>query len=236
MARDHAFATTLAEGVATLRLYGWSRPTLSLGRNELAVGIYDRRGLRGMGVDVVRRPTGGRAVLHHRELTYAVILAPRALGGPRAAYGRVSEAIVRGLSFLGVEAEIARGGAPASAPDAGPCFQTAADGEVVAGGRKLAGSAQARLGGALLQHGSILLDDDQDRVALLAHRPSSRPPATLRELLGVTPDPRRVTEAVLAGFRATLPGVWTDEPADVAAADEAELEERYRSDAWTWRR
>lgn len=238
MARDHAMAATLPAGEAFVRLYRWSRPTLSLGRNEPARGVYDAARLRWLGIDVVRRPTGGRAVLHHREVTYAVAMPVRALGGARAAYRRVNEAIVRGLSLLGVDAKIAGGAGrrPPASPDAGPCFREPAEGEVVAAGRKLVGSAQARLGGALLQHGSILLDDDQGRLCALAGVAAGRAPATLRDLLGAAPPPERVAEAILAGLRSTLPGAWTEDAPRPAAAAEEELEERYRADAWTWRR
>ena len=96
MARDHALALSLLPTSAVLRLYRWDRPTLSLGRNEPARGRYDREALRRLRVDVVRRPTGGRAVLHWRELTYAVALPTRSLGGPRATYrwihGRLARA------------------------------------------------------------------------------------------------------------------------------------------------
>ena len=236
MARDHALAVGLPPGAGAVRLYGWIRPTLSLGRNEPARGAYDASRLRRDGVDVVRRPTGGRAVLHHRELTYAVAVPVRSLGGPREAYRLVSLAIVRGLSLLGVEAEIAGSGGPTPRPDAGPCFREPAEGEVVVRGRKLVGSAQARLADALLQHGSILLEDDQGRLDALGGRAAAGSPATLAEVLGRAPDVARVAEAVLAGLREALPGTWTEEAPRVDAATEAELEERYRSDAWTWRR
>ena len=85
MAWDHTLALWCGPDRAVLRLYSWDRPTLSLGRNEPAAQLYSRDALRNRGVGVVRRPTGGRAVLHHRELTYAVCAPIRALGGVRAA-------------------------------------------------------------------------------------------------------------------------------------------------------
>src|SRR5690606_17502269 len=102
------------------------------------------RAVASRAVDFVRRPTGGRAVLHDRELTYAVVVPHRALGGPRAAYRAINEALVMGLRALGVDASVSERGRVLP-PDAGPCFQVAAPGEVVADGRKLVGSAQARL-------------------------------------------------------------------------------------------
>ncbi|HSR42176.1 MAG TPA: hypothetical protein VLL48_08395, partial [Longimicrobiales bacterium] len=158
MAADHALARDLPSDQAVLRLYGWSGPTLSLGRNEPARGRYDPDLARRLGVALVRRPTGGRAVLHHREVTYAVAAPVAPFGGLRSAYRAINAALVRGLARLGVPAGLAGSDAAGGglAPDAGACFRAPAPGEVVVGGRKLVGSAQVRFGGTLLQHGSIL--------------------------------------------------------------------------------
>jgi lipoate-protein ligase A len=235
MARDHALALTLPAGAALLRLYRWERPTLSLGRNEPAVGRYDPAAARARGVDVVRRPTGGRAVLHWRELTYAVVAPVRALGGPRAAYRSIHRKLAEALAPLGVPAEIAPDPARAAPVHAGPCFQAPAGGEIVARGRKLVGSAQLRVGDVLLQHGSILLEDDQGMVATLGIIPGDGPgrPATVSDLLGRVPDDGELERALLAAFEVdetcmALPGS--------TSSIEAELLERYRSEAWTWRR
>ncbi|HLM68541.1 MAG TPA: hypothetical protein VK358_13475, partial [Longimicrobium sp.] len=86
MAVDEALAQSVRAGEPpVLRVYRWSPPCLSLGRNQPSGG-YDRDEIRRRGLDVVRRPTGGRAVLHHRELTYSVAAAEGVLGGPRQAY------------------------------------------------------------------------------------------------------------------------------------------------------
>ncbi|MDT8340717.1 MAG: hypothetical protein RQ751_04325, partial [Longimicrobiales bacterium] len=107
MAWDHTLAIGLAPGEAVLRLYAWDRPTLSLGRNEPARGVYAPERLEASGVAVVRRPTGGRAVLHHREVTYAVCLPLRALGGPRSAYRLLNQALAAGLGRLGAGVALA---------------------------------------------------------------------------------------------------------------------------------
>ena len=164
MARDHALAELVGHGEAVLRLYRWSPATLSLGRNEPFGEIHRRLLASRPDVGVVRRPTGGRAVLHDHELTYGVAAPVSAFGGLRAAYRSINRALVEGLGRLGVAARLAGPGALPSG--AGVCFADSAEGEVVAGGRKLVGSAQRRIGGAFLQHGSLLLDDDQG--ALLA--------------------------------------------------------------------
>ena len=235
MARDHALALFLPLGLAVLRLYRWERLTLSLGRNEPAVGRYDPEALRSLGVEVVRRPTGGRAVLHRRELTYAVALPARTMGGPRAAYLWINQRIAAGLASLGVPAEIACGPGAAVPLDAGPCFQGAAAGEVVAAGRKLVGSAQARMGEVLLQHGSILLADDQELLhrVFTGERSGIDRPATVSEFLGREAAEGELERALAVQFG--LDPTCISDPA-WSSLQEAELEERYRSEAWTWRR
>ena len=235
MARDHTLALALPEGSAVLRLYGWERPTLSLGRNERARGSYDPDAIRRMGVDVVRRPTGGRAVLHWRELTYAVAAPVTMLGGPRDVYRWINGCLAEGLASLGIPSEIAPEPHSPTPLEAGPCFQVAAGGEVTAGGRKLVGSAQVRVRDILLQHGSILVADDQTLLAELggaASRPSDLP-ATVESLLGRRPADGELERAVLDAFRREGADLREGTP---SPATVAELEERYRSDAWTWRR
>jgi lipoate-protein ligase A len=157
MAVDEALARCRAPGEGTLRIYRWARPTLSFGRNQPARGRYDESVAPLIGAEVVRRPTGGREVLHDRELTYAIILPLRRLGGLREAYAEVNAGLVDALRSLGVPAEAApRLGRPPGL-EAGACFAVAAPGEVTVAGRKLVGSAQARVEGSLLQHGSLLL-------------------------------------------------------------------------------
>jgi len=235
MARDHALALSLPFESAILRLYRWERPTLSLGRNEPTVGRYDPAVLRRAGVDVVRRPTGGRAVLHWRELTYALAVPVTTLGGARAVYRWTNTCLAEGLVSLGIPAEIAPGPPGPTSLDAGPCFQVAAGGEVTAGGRKLVGSAQVKMRNILLQHGSILVADDQgllaglgDGVACAVDRP-----ATVESLLGRRPAEGELEGALLSAFRRAGADLKEGAPHSVTVA---ELEELYRSDAWTWRR
>lgn len=236
MARDHALARCLGAGEGVLRLYGWSEPTVSLGRNEPARERYG--GVEG-GPPFVRRPTGGRAVVHAREVTYAVVLPERAWGGPRASYRRIHQALVQGLRGLGVAAEVATEGA-ALPPDAGPCFRRPAPGEVVLGGRKLVGSAQARLDGAILQHGSVLISGDQSLLARLrGEEPSEEDrPATLRQGAGSVLAAIEVMDALAEGARVAWPGVWREAPYSDREREEAGvlLHQRYADEAWTWRR
>jgi lipoate-protein ligase A len=241
MAVDEMLAASVAAGGApVLRFYRWEPACLSLGRNQPARGRYDLAALAAAGIDVVRRPTGGRAVLHRRELTYSVA-APVALLGPqRAAYAAVNRALVAGLRRLGAAASLQPGtGARAPHPSLAPCFAEPVEGEVVAAGRKLVGSAQRLLDGVLLQHGSLPLHDDQSAVAafLLDRDPSAAeaPPATLAGVLGREPEWAELTAALAAGWEESLGAILSpDALTEVEAAAAREAAERYAGPAWTW--
>lgn len=240
-------ALSVPEGEWWLRFYRWERPTVSLGRNQPARDLYDRELADELGVDVVRRPTGGRAVLHDREVTYALAGIPGTSGtgsGPRDIYTRVNRALARGLRELGADVAVVESDeGVVLPPDAGPCFRAPAPGELVAEGRKVVGSAQVRIEGALLQHGSILLDGDQDLLARLGETPGpgALPPTTLHSLLGRVPAWAEVVSALRNGFLAEF-GIRGDGAVrdldyfDSAREARPELLERYTSDEWTWRR
>lgn len=239
MARDHALARGAREGRGTLRLYGWVVPTVSFGRNEPVPEDFPREPAGRPGVDVVRRPTGGRAVLHHRERTYTVVVSPRDVGGARALYLAVHQAIAAALESLGVPARVAADG-QAVPPDSGPCFRVTAPGEIRLGERKLVGSAQARLEGALLQHGSILLGADQGRLEALSGGWGSSAltgAASLDEVPGGTPPLELLDRALVEGLGKRLGGEW--EESGTTGTEEAmagELLRRYEDPRWTWRR
>ena len=242
MAVDHALLESVqAGGAPALRLYLWNPPTLSFGRNQRARDVYDAARAAAAGIDVVRRPTGGLAVLHDRELTYCVLAPLEPLGGPRRAYELINDALVAALRSLGVAASRARGGR-ARAPHHDtlePCFQEPAAGEVVAGGRKVIGSAQRCERRVLLQHGSILLDGTQTTVQHLQTSPSVAAQdagVTLRELLGCSPPAAEVAAAVEVAFAQTF-GICLA-PAALTRDERVragELESRYADTAWTWR-
>jgi lipoate-protein ligase A len=157
MAMDEALARTLHPEEGVLRIYRWSRPTLSLGRNQSARSRYDPEAFGPLGAEVVRRPTGGREVLHDRELTYALVVPLNGPGDLRAVYRLVNDALVAAVGSLGVRARTAPRTGRTPRPEAGACFRRAAEGEVEVEGRKLVGSAQVRLGSCILQHGSLLM-------------------------------------------------------------------------------
>ena len=238
MALDHALTECLKPDEGVVRLYGWSPPTISFGRNEPSRGRFDVEAVALEGIAFVRRATGGRVVLHDEEVTYAVVAPLKALGGLRDAYHAINRGLVAGLHSVGVEARLEEGGAVLT-PDAGPCFQVPAPGEVTAKGRKLVGSAQVRLGSALLQHGSVILRGDQGPVVRLSGgHEDPAPPATVEDLADDAVDDAAVTEALSAGLRLALGGSW-DEGAyrswEIDAADRLERD-RYATEGWTWRR
>ncbi len=248
MAVDEALAEAVdaASSAPVLRLYRWSPPCLSLGFAQ-PYEAADAGFCAAHGVDVVRRPTGGRAVLHHLELTYAVA-AP--LGrGPfthdlQAAYQTICRALVAGLRAAGVPADVS--GAPPTGmirpTQAIPCFVGPAAGEVVVGGRKLVGSAMRRVGGAILQHGSILEGWDgalQAGCLGLADDSSLRPAVvTIGDLLGGEFDAGRLAEAVAGGVASALAVVFAPSRLTPEERSRAEVLERgrYGHERYTLRR
>lgn len=211
MDADVALLEDVAAGAPpALRLYRWTRPAISLGHFQPDDDV-DRDACRRLGVEVVRRPTGGQGVLHGGDLTYAVAL-PRPAGAAGAVeplYTALAGALVAGLARLGVTAAVARhdGGA-------GPvCFAGQQGSDLRVGNRKVCGSAQARRRGAVLQHGSILLTRlPFDETDLLRPRPGA-PTVTRDELrsatvtlaeLGAPTEPRVVADALVEGFSAAL--------------------------------
>ncbi len=229
-------------GAVTLRLYGWEPGCLSFGRNQTALGRYDGARAADRGIDVVRRPTGGRSVFHYRELTYSVTAPANEWGGLRDAYLKINRALAAGLRELGAPAAVvdARKGGPTPRPTVRACFRDPLPGEVVADRRKLIGSAQWRDREALLQHGSLLLQNDQSMVEELrigGPGPVAVPAAGLAEFLDPLPDIETVSEALAASFSVELERDATLEDLTAAERDTAERTlAKYEDDAWTWRR
>ncbi len=243
MARDSALQARAARtGETVFSIYSWTRPTLSFGRHQPATGLYDIEKIRSANVDVVRRPTGGRAILHDHEVTYSVTAPLREAASLRETYSRINRILLDGLGRLGVGVELASPSERAAVPSMRPCFETPGEGELVARGSKLVGSAQWRDEGALLQHGSILVEDDQSALpsfsaAGAGSGSESIPrPATLHALLGRSPDAAEVASAMFDAVRSLE---------DHNATELAEAEIRgetvshiphFLDEDWTWRR
>jgi len=222
-----------------LRVYSWSRPTISLGRNQTARERYDLDRIGELGLAVVRRPTGGRAILHDREITYSVTAPLDGANDLGNSYARINQILIAGLRMLGAEATVATSSARQAAAGMAPCFNEPSAGELTLGGRKLAGSAQWRADGALLQHGSILVDDDQSALASVSRTSGAEiaRPATLAEALGRRPTLREAADALCLAVREIEDTAPTDLPlcAELRARTAA-LVVRYVDDNWTWRR
>jgi lipoate-protein ligase A len=222
-------ADAAASGRAVLRLYRFAPPCLSLGRNEPAAR-YDRAAIARLGIDVVRRPTGGRAVWHEHDVTYAVAAPIAAFGGLRAAYHAIHARIAAALRALGANVTLAFDRPSARAPGrSGACFATAVGGEVIAAGRKLVGSAQVRRGAALLQHGSILVAGSQNIVDVISRQSSLlvSGATTLSEVLGRPVSFDEVASAIVDAWWDTVSR--TPRPPDRLTA-------AFRDPAWLWRR
>lgn len=262
MALDEAILTDVLEGTSppTLRFYAWSPPCLSLGRNQPLADV-DLASCRAAGVDVVRRPTGGRAILHTDELTYSVSLLqtdPLAAGGVLESYRRLSEGLLTGLHRLGVQVSRAIG-APIAPSGRGVCqqrpatdltavcFERPSDYEITVAGRKLVGSAQWRAQGGVLQHGTLPLCGDITRILgylsfAEEERESQRSvlrarALTLEEALGHTLAFGQVAEALAKGFAQALE--LTLVPGELTARERVRAAElrlsRYASPDWSAR-
>ena len=208
MSRDVSLLeAALAGGPAVLRLYGWAPPCLSLGRFQQERGLNLEEARR-RGWDVVRRPTGGRAVLHDQELTYAVIIPPEVVGdaGVRTTYAVLSERLHAGLAQVLPGAHPLRPGQAScrALPGVPNCFAVPTCCDTLAGGGKLVGSAQVRRGGALLQHGSILLRADRDAWRAVMGDPGRL--VTLEELCGELPPLETLSAVLESCFRSSEPG------------------------------
>jgi lipoyl(octanoyl) transferase len=238
MAVDHALAEAcVASQEGVLRFYRWASPTISLGRNEPAQGLYDASAADAQGVDFVRRPTGGRAVLHDCELTYAVACPLHDLDGLRTLYRRVNEGLASGLRSLGAEVDLHVSQNRAPSPADGPCFRAPVSDEVTWAGRKLVGSAQVRLGRAVLQHGSLIVEGDQSLVSILKGEDPDERPATLAEALGRVPRWEELSEALRGGISEVVGGTWVPGVmSEVERSMASKWESRYDSEEWTWRR
>jgi lipoate-protein ligase A len=229
MARDEHLLYSEVCRPAAIRAYGWSPPTISLGcfqRFARVAALPDE--LRDL--SVVRRPTGGGAILHDREVTYCLILddsLPIARGAPAELYRFVHKLWREALEADGQHSEVASEELPFPSPRNGPffCFQKPGRTDLIVGGDKLLGSAQRRIPGRVLQHGSLLL----------GRRFAAHPGADLGE-----PGPERVARWI-EGFLDRLargllleprPGAWKR----AQSADIKKRRQHYASDAWTRRR
>ena len=169
MGVDQVLAAAAAQG-PVLRFYGWDPPAVSCGWNQQPEREANVEACRALGIDLVRRPTGGRAVLHWEELTYSVACVAEALvagGGIEATHRQIGACLAEGLRLFGASVELERADRCIGVSRSGPCFGSTARWELKCQQRKLVGSAQRRYGRRLLQHGSILLGRAHERLPQL---------------------------------------------------------------------
>lgn len=206
-------AAVQGETIPVLRFYTWAPPAVSLGRFQDEETSVNREACGRLGIDIVRRITGGRAVFHNKELTYSIIartdnpLFPSSVIG---AYKIIAEGLLGGLRNLGVSAEmVSRSGRYASLVRKDvrepACFSSPSWYELLVQGRKIIGSAQRRVGGAFLQHGSILIDYNPPLEAVVIPGGGSRTVVTsIREELGRPVMLDEVKHAFLTGISTAL--------------------------------
>lgn len=254
MAVDEAILQAHAAGEVppTIRFYGWRPAAVSLGYAQRAAAEIDLDTCRTRSIDVVRRLTGGRAVLHDAELTYSVVVSESHPGVPAtitAAYRWFSGGLLAGLRRLGVDAAMsvpraAYGHSQRPRHASAACFDAPADYELTCEGRKLAGSAQVRKSGIILQHGSLLLSFDAALVASLLRVPDDTREAmaamlaaravSLEEVMGRVPAWQELTAALAAGFGEALEAELV--PGELTAAEEKMSKvlaaEKYGQDSW----
>jgi len=256
MALDEALLHgAIAGGQPVLRIYAWQPPAVSLGYFQQLDESIDRAEITRRGFGLVRRPTGGRAILHKDEVTYSVAARHQDITGGSSlmgSYRSISRAIEAGLQILGVAAELAERSGHArqqnkhSLPTV--CFAQPAKVDMVVGSRKIVGSAQTRRAGALLQHGSIPLSiDPQEHLAVMPGglRTEAEPEPSgeqlgelacgIADILGRTPSFDETAQALAAGFAQALairltPGKLSEVEEETARQLMAE---KYANDAWT---
>ena len=193
MAIDEAIMIAHREGLVppTIRFYQWSPPAVSLGYFQDLKKEIDVEACQDLGIDIVRRPTGGKAVLHDKELTYSFIIReshPLVNNSILETYKKISRGIIRGLSYLGITAELVplREKLKSDSLHRGEkseirhsnlksiCFSVPSQYEVRIDGKKIVGSAQVRKGEIVLQHGSLLIELEKDKLFSVFNFPSAR--------------------------------------------------------------
>jgi len=259
MALDEALLDWHSEGKMppVIRFYGWNPPTLSVGYFQKVEKEIDMEAVKEHGLGFVRRPTGGRGVLHEHELTYSVIVSEDHPEMPKSvteAYRVISEGILKGFHHLGLEAYFA---VPKTVeerdalknPRSAVCFDAPSWYELVVEGRKVAGSAQTRQKGVILQHGSILLDLDEDKLFSLFKYSNERVKERMKKAFKDKAvainaiSPRRITleEAKEAFNKGFAEGLNIDLESYQLTEEEIAYvqkiaKERYESDEWNFKR
>ncbi|WP_059103262.1 lipoate--protein ligase family protein [Shouchella shacheensis] len=259
MALDEALLQWHSEGKIppTIRFYGWEPATLSVGYFQRVEKEINLEAVKEYGLGFVRRPTGGRGVLHEHELTYSVIVSEEHSGMPTSvteAYRVISEGLLEGFRAVGLDASFSipsteKEKEALKNPRSSVCFDAPSWYELVVEGRKVAGSAQTRQKGVILQHGSILLDMEEDKLFDLFNyknerlrermqRQFSKKAVAINALRETPIDLNEASAAFKKGFEKGL-GI-TLELYELSAEEEESVlsiaKNRYETDEWNYRR
>lgn len=254
MAADEVLLFRMKEEDArpVLRFYTWSRPSITIGYFQKVVDEFDLSTCESRGWDVVRRLTGGRAVFHHQELTYSIVLprsAPGAAGSVLESYRMLSGGLLTGLRLLGLDAELVslrtkrrrRRPAGGRSPN---CFHSASWYEITVEGKKLVGSAQRRMPYGILQQGSILISmAGQEEFDEVLRRSSDKKDkqggggmTSINNSLKGFHEIDRLKESLINGFRKALgmDFLQTELTSEERQQTARLIRERYRSREWNW--
>lgn len=219
MAVDEAILASQEAGIAlpTIRFYGWNPPAVSVGYFQHLKEELNPERLKSLGIEIARRPTGGRAVFHDKEITYSLSMTVNEKdGGITGTYKKIALAFMKGLSYLGIETKMAEK-AEVLYEDSdcrkNSCFSTATRYELTAGGRKIIGSAQVRKKTAFLQHGSLLIDLDENKYKeIFEDELSLKRITTLRNEMGREPGKQEIINALKKGFEEEWGIKFVEEP------------------------
>ncbi len=242
MAIDEALFKAVSAGTSlpTLRFYTWEPPAVSVGYFQNSLREVDLSVCREMGIDVVRRLTGGRAVLHDRELTYSIISPDNSFNFPDnilGTYKIISSCLVSGLNSIGLNALLTPSVRKAGRDSPSACFTSPSHYEITIDGKKLVGSAQRRGEGAFLQHGSILMEFNREKLEKVLHKTGGIDSVTSTSEHSKI-DIATLTTSLVKGFERGLgvsfsEGGLTDE--EVALSQQCR-NKRYSRPEWNFRR
>lgn len=243
-----------ARSVGVFRCYGWTEPTITIGRNEVATDRFDLDFLSGHRVGLVRRATGGRALFHSREIAYSATFRLSRQAGWQQGYNAVNALLQSALVSLGIEATIVSASARCAVDGRSPsartdvtrssiCFSSPNQGELTVLGHKLVGSAVWRTRDAFLQQGSILIHDDQNFLARASRDavPEAPGAAGLASLLGAELSDAQITSmvenAIELACRESSFGRVTPLVTDASFLQMVEMHKStFQSREWLWRR
>lgn len=238
---DYLFQSLGEKSVTYLRFYRWNKPTVSIGYSQKVDKVVDKEFCIANGIELVRRITGGKLVLHHKEITYSVCSSDTGIFSDKLmdSYRLISEALNAGLQTMGIVSQLAKNTPSGYVRGVFPCFSSPARNEIETGGRKIIGSAQKRSGKKFIQHGSIPIEKDEallKSVSFSDRKDTTIKMTSLREALGREVDFEWAVDYFLAGISdyfgiQFVPKTFSDEE---KTAIRIIQKERYDNPEWTY--